>query len=197
MTLPIFPLHAVLFPGGPLTLRIFEPRYLDMVGRVSAGDGRFGVCLIREGQETGAVATPYSVGTRVRIVDSHRRLDGLLGLTVLGEQRFTIIDTTTGADGLLKAEVELRANEPPCPLPKDAADLVAVLRRVLDSAGPLYQAFPTAFDDAVWVSGRLVELLPLPLTDKQALLEMDGAAARLERIQELLERQERGGVRRH
>ena len=55
-TLPLFPLHTVLFPGGPLPLRIFEPRYLDMVRRCFREQSEFGVVLIIEGEETGAAA---------------------------------------------------------------------------------------------------------------------------------------------
>ena len=189
-SLPIFPLHAVLFPGGPLALRIFEPRYLDMVGRVLRGDARFGVCLIRAGRETGAAATTHGVGTVVRIVDWHRRVDGLLGVTVIGEQRFRILESTVGDDQLVEARVELLANEPAAPVPDRYKDLADLLRTVLSSAGPVYEQFPGDFDDAVWVSGRLVELLPFPLEEKQALLEMDGAVTRLDRICALLDRQE-------
>ncbi|HKJ76833.1 MAG TPA: LON peptidase substrate-binding domain-containing protein [Gammaproteobacteria bacterium] len=189
-SLPIFPLHAVLFPGGPLALRIFEPRYLDMVGRVLRGDARFGVCLIREGRETGPAARTHRVGTRVRIVDWHRRVDGLLGVTVMGEQRFNIVDSEVGSDQLVEARVTLRENEPPTPLPGRYKDLAQLLRTVLSSAGPVYEQFPGDFDDAVWVGGRLVELLPFPLSEKQALLEMDGPITRLDRVCALLDRQE-------
>ena len=190
--LPIFPLHTVLFPGGPLALRLFEPRYLDMISRCLQGDGRFGVCLIREGHEVGPTAVTFEVGTRVRITDWHRRADGLLGVTVLGEQRFRIDSAHRRDDGLLEAGVELLPNEPATPVPAGLLPMVELLRRVLESAGPLYAAQPTGYDDAVWVGARLVELLPFSLAVKQHLLEMDGAVARLERVAGLLEQEETG-----
>ncbi len=55
--LPLFPLQTVLFPGGPLNLRIFETRYLDMVASVLRGDNRFGVVAIRAGSEVGEAET--------------------------------------------------------------------------------------------------------------------------------------------
>ena len=66
--LPLFPLATVLFPGGPLSLRIFETRYLDMVASVLRGDNRFGVLAIRAGSEVGEAET-FSVGTTAEIVD--------------------------------------------------------------------------------------------------------------------------------
>src|SRR6185295_8191885 len=85
--LPLCPLNSVLFPGGPLPLRIFEPRYVDMVGTCLREQRGFGVVLIREGSEVGA-AEFETLGTLARIVDFHMLSDGLLGLTTIGERRF-------------------------------------------------------------------------------------------------------------
>ncbi|HEY0720771.1 MAG TPA: LON peptidase substrate-binding domain-containing protein, partial [Gammaproteobacteria bacterium] len=93
LRIPLFPLHSVLFPGGPLALRIFEPRYLDMVSRCMREECAFGISLIQEGDEVGDAAQPYEIGTLARISYFERRPDGLLGITVRGEQRFRIIDT--------------------------------------------------------------------------------------------------------
>ena len=78
--LPLFPLNAVLFPGGELALRIFEPRYLDLVRECTRQERPFGVCLILDGAEAGAPAMPAAVGTLARIVDFEARTDGLLGI---------------------------------------------------------------------------------------------------------------------
>ena len=66
-TLPIFPLNTVLFPGAPLPLRIFEPRYREMLQACLEADRRFGVALIKSGQEVGESAEPYEIGTVARI----------------------------------------------------------------------------------------------------------------------------------
>jgi Lon protease-like protein len=68
-TIPLFPLNTVLFPGGPLRLRIFEPRYLDMVSRCMREDAGFGVALIVAGREAGGAAQTVAIGTLARIVD--------------------------------------------------------------------------------------------------------------------------------
>ena len=69
MDIPLFPLTTVLFPGGPLPLRIFGPRYIDMISHCMKSDAPFGVVLIREGSETGEAET-YEVGTLATITAS-------------------------------------------------------------------------------------------------------------------------------
>ena len=95
----------MLFPDGPLPLRIFETRYVDMVRRCMREEQRFGVALIREGNEVGPAET-FEVGTLAKIVDFHQLSDGFLGLSCLGEQRFRIHSRSRQADGLNLAQVE-------------------------------------------------------------------------------------------
>src|SRR5215813_11746341 len=90
--LPLFPLNTVLFPGGPLPLRIFEPRYVDMVRKCMREGVPFGVLLIRSGQEVGDVSSAVDVGTSVRIVDFHQLPNGLLGILGLGDQKCRVED---------------------------------------------------------------------------------------------------------
>ena len=107
LDLPLFPLHTVLFPGGPLPLRIFEPRYLDMVSRCLREDRGIGVVLIREGSETGPAPEVHDLGTLGRIHYWNRRDDGLLGVTLVGGRRFRILASTVQPDQLVCARVEL------------------------------------------------------------------------------------------
>src|SRR5688500_14710511 len=110
--LPLFPLNTVLFPGGPLRLRIFEPRYLDMISHCMRESSSFGVALITEGREAGGSARTTHVGTTARIVDFERLEDGLLGITARGESKFSITDVKTQHDGLNIADVNLLEPEP-------------------------------------------------------------------------------------
>ena len=87
MEIPLFPLHTVLYPGGPLPLRIFEQRYLDMISRCLKSESLFGVLLIKNGNEAGLAET-WNVGTLAKIVDWYQGSDGLLGVTAIGQQRF-------------------------------------------------------------------------------------------------------------
>ena len=92
--LPLFPLNTVLFPTAPLTLHIFEERYKDMVSRCIAEDIPFGVVLIREGQEVGAPALPFEVGTTAQIVSVEKLLQGRMNLIAVGRKRFRLLDTS-------------------------------------------------------------------------------------------------------
>src|SRR3546814_4876218 len=68
-SLGLFPLHAVLVPGAALGLRVFEPRYLDLVRDCGRNGGGFGICLIMDGEEAGAAAKPAAFGTEAVIED--------------------------------------------------------------------------------------------------------------------------------
>jgi uncharacterized protein len=188
--IPLFPLNTVLFPGGPLPLRIFETRYTDMVRRCMREQIAFGVLLIRAGGEVGDVSGTAEVGTSARIVDFYQLPDRLLGITCLGERRFRVHERRRQADGLNLGTVEWLPPDPPTPLPELHRHLGDLLRRVLPELGDMYENVPKHFDDAGWVASRLVEILPISLGDKQACLELDDPVTRLERVAPLIRRQE-------
>lgn len=181
--IPLFPLHSVLFPGGPLVLRVFEPRYLDMVSRCLKEETGFGVVLIKEGEETGRAAETHEVGTYVRITYWNRRADGLLGVTVRGQQRFRILSREVQPDQLVLAEVELLPEEPRLPVPPAYGALVELLTSILDQLDHPYLTLPREYDNAAWVAARLAELLPISRQRKQQLLETDDPLLRLKVIQ--------------
>ena len=185
--IPLFPLHAVLFPGGVLPLRLFEPRYLDMVSECLRRDSPFGVCLIRAGHEVGAAADTYAIGTLAHIRWFERRDDGLLGIHVEGGQRFRILHRTVQPDQLIRAEVALLAPEPACAVPADCTPLVPLLQGILDQLAFPYAKLERRYEDAAWLGARLTELLPLKLELKQYLLQMDDPLARLERLLAIME----------
>jgi hypothetical protein len=186
MQLPLFPLRIVLFPDGPLPLRIFETRYYDMVRRCMREGRGFGVVLIREGHEVGP-ADPelYEVGTVAEITDFHQLSDGLLGLSCVGRQRFRIVARSRQADGLHMGEVHLLEAEPSLPVPARHARLPALLRNVLPQLGEVYATIDMRLDDAAWVGHRLAEILPIPLEDKQSYLEIDDPLERLDKVASL------------
>jgi Lon protease-like protein len=183
--IPLFPLHTVLFPGGPLPLRIFETRYTDMVRRCTREQLPFGVLLIQEGDEAGEVATTATVGCSARIVDFHTLHDGLLGISCVGERRFRVERVWRAADGLNMGEISWLPVEPVLPLPDRHVRLADTVRRALEDLTDHYEQVERKFGDAAWVGARLAELLPITLADKQALLELDDP---LERLQVLANR---------
>ena len=179
----LFPLHAVLFPGGPLPLRIFETRYTDMVRRCMREQQPFGVVLIQEGDEAGVVATTATVGCTARIVDFHTLHDGLLGIACVGERKFRVLRVWRADDGLNMGEVAWLPVEPELPVPAECERLASTLRRALEELAEHYENVARKFDDAAWIGARIAELLPIELADKQALLELDDP---LERLRSLL-----------
>lgn len=181
--LPLFLLNTVLFPGGRLTVRVFEKRYFDMVTTSLKADRPFGVCLIKRGSEVGTAADPQEVGTYAHIVQCDLEQPGILQVTAKGGGRFRVRETTQQKDQLVLGEIE-PLTEVAGAMPERHSRLVEALRHVLDQAGDNSYFPPPQWDDAAWVSGRLVELLPLPLGLKQALLELDDINMRLDVLAE-------------
>lgn len=184
--LPLFPLSTVLLPGGRVSLRIFKPRYLDLVKRCGRSGEGFGICLILAGREVGEAATPAAHGTEAVIVDFSMTDDGLLGLTVEGRRRFHVERTRVRDDGLLLGDVMWLQEPPPETLRDEHALLSVLLARIMDKAGIDHEG-PGKGDlaDAAWVGWRLAEWLPLEATERLALLQL---ADPHERLQQLVER---------
>lgn len=185
--IPLFPLGTVLFPGGPLPLRIFETRYIDLVRRCMRDGSGFGVVLLREGAEVGVPAVTFDVGTYARIVDFSQQPDGLLGIRATGERRFRILERRRARDGLNLADVEWLAEERSEPLPAEFADVAPAIDAILAQAGEPYASLERHLDDAAWISGRLAEILPVQVVHKQHCLELDDPVERLRYLRPMFE----------
>jgi hypothetical protein len=188
-TLPLFPLNTVVFPGGRLPLRIFEQRYLDMVKQAIAGNTPFGICAIREGNEVGTPAVPYSVGTGVQVVEWDMPQTGILHIDTQAQERFVIRTTHTEPSGLLIGGVEPISAEPAIAVPDELELAVEVLRHIINEYGAAHFPAPHAYDNAAWVGYRLSEVLPLKLSIKQNLLEMNDSVTRLRILTEFIKKQ--------
>ncbi|MFI4957830.1 MAG: LON peptidase substrate-binding domain-containing protein [Lysobacterales bacterium] len=187
--MPLFPLASVLFPGGKLQLRIFEPRYLDLVRECSRHGTGFGVCLILKGQEVGEPAIPAAIGTIARICDFHRGEDGLLGIVAEGGSRFRVMRSRVRSDGLLRGDVEVWPAEPEEVVPVEFALLQSILERLIETMAPQWRLAPrSAYDDASWLGFRLAELLPLDVSEQQHLLELNDPVQRLTELRDILPR---------
>lgn len=188
--LPLFPLNTVLFPGGLLPLRVFEQRYMEMSKACLRDGSAFGVCLIRDGAEVGAPATPEDIGCAARIVHWDMQQLGMLQIVAQGGRRFRVRATRIRDDGLVVADIELLPDEAEAPVPESLAECRRLLERVVAEHGERLFARPFRLDSSAWVSARLAEVLPLPAATKQTLLEMDGLR-RLQAVQKLLAQQAR------
>jgi Lon protease-like protein len=190
LEIPLFLLNTVLHSDGRIELRVFEPRYMDMVKECLRADAPFGVCLIAQGEEVAdpyaADALPHPVGTLAAIVDWDMPQLGILNIVAHGGQRFRILSSRVENNGLMRAHVELLPVPPVVPVPGDYARLVPMLRSLIDALEDAPPQ-PHRFYDAAWVADRWAELLPLPLPLRQQILEMDDGAARLDAIYRFLE----------
>lgn len=188
-TVPIFPLQAVLFPGGLLPLRIFEVRYMDMAKECLKTQRPFGVCLIREGEEVGAPAVPESVGCLARIGECDMEELGILKVRAEGLERFRIASSEVSAQGLIVGEIERVDTEGPAPDAQGLAECAGFLAKVIAGIGAARFAAPFDYADATWVSFRLAEILPLRNDVRQKLLELTDATLRLAILHRFLRQQ--------
>ncbi|WP_298184189.1 LON peptidase substrate-binding domain-containing protein [uncultured Pseudomonas sp.] len=188
MTLPLFPLSAVLFPGCMLDLQIFEARYLDMISRCMKQEQGFGVVCILDGAEVGEAAAQFSaIGCEALIRDFQQLPNGLLGIRVEGGRRFRVQRARVLPDQLTLAEVEWLDEQPEQPLTAEHADLAALLGAL--NAHPLMAALGMSSEPAGQeaLANQLAYLLPLAVEQKLLLLESAEAPQRLELLQQLLE----------
>ncbi len=198
-SLPLFPLGTVLFPAGVLPLRIFEVRYLDMIGKCHRAGAPFGVVSLTEG---GEVRVPdgkeafAKVGTIATITDLETPQPGLMVIRARGEQRFRITASEQLRHGLWVADVERLDADLRVPVPEDLKGTADALDRLIQSlrqrssegGGQMPVDGPYRLDDCGWVANRWCELLPLPVQLKQRLMELDNPLVRLELVSDVLAR---------
>ncbi len=191
--LPIMPLNTVLFPGAPTTLYIHEERYRDMLAECLAGDGFFGVALLRAGKEVGGPAIPHQIGTVASIADVTRLPDGSSMVLAQGGPRFRI-DSILSAKPIVRADVEI-LDEDAALEPGDEAVLVQareqlkeLMRLVLATMGAA-GVEPDVPNDPVRLSFAIAANLQTTLTVQQQILEMGSATSRLEIALPILSRE--------
>jgi Lon protease-like protein len=191
--IPLFPLRSVVFPGGRLSLQIFEQRYIDLVSRCMKTDSGFGVCLLLKGDELAQPGTQQQVsrvGMYCKIVDWDKLPNGLLGITVEGLRKFTVMDSWMSDNKLLMGSVrwgpEDFLGQPALPMSPDQDGLVDLLRDLM--AHPLIEELGVVMDfaDQRQLGWRLAELLPIPVHQKQQLLEINNSSERLNEIENLV-----------
>lgn len=185
MNIPLFPLSSIVLPGGRLPLRLFEPRYIRMVSECMKKESGFGICLSRPQDSSDLDVQPYPIGTVARVVDFDQGSDGLLHITVLGEQEFTVASFNAESDGLLVGEVELQNRPETSPMPSAYSGLAVKLSQILDHLEP-HISFPDRdLDDAEWVCNRLLELLPIEADHKYEMLSSFDTGSRLKALDEM------------
>jgi Lon protease-like protein len=195
MELPLFPLHLVLFPGRPLPLHLFEPRYRQMLTDCIAADGRFGVVAIRAGLEVGAAAETFDVGTIAQIEHVDALADGRFDILSRGVERFRVLRHLNGTP-YLRAEVEVLHDGAVEPDDEHRSrQLRGLLVPYLSSLGApeeLLVRLPACPDQLAYLAAAVLQV---ELPEQQRLLELDSTATRIAATLEMLRRE--SGIMRH
>jgi Lon protease-like protein len=191
IALPLFPLKTVLFPGGVLPLKVFEQRYVAMTKTCLRDETTFGVCLITRGEEVAAGGSKVSfagVGTRARIIAWDMPQLGIFHIRAQGLGRFQVRSHAPADDGLVVGQVTDIAAEPALRLSDAFQPLAKLLEILMERVGK--ENFPedVSLDDASSVGYRLAEVLPLPLSIKQSMLEINDAEVRLTMLAQFLKK---------
>ena len=181
---PIFPLQTILFPGSKLPLRIFEPRYLDMISHCMRSNTEFGIVLSRKVPQPGMLET-YAIGTLATIIDWNQGEDGLLGITTLGTNKFELLSMTKQEDELNLGEIKIIEKEEDFKAPPNFDNMISLLEAILEDIN-LYHEREKYFESASWVSFRFAEILPLKIEDKQKCLEFEDPILRLRFLEPLI-----------
>jgi uncharacterized protein len=186
--LPLFPLSTVLFPGAPLQLHIFEPRYREMIQACLDERRPFGVVYIRSGDEAnGPLAEPHDIGCMAEIVRVERLPDGRMNLVVLGLERFRILSLDAASRPYLVGQVEAYPLEP-----SETDDLKVAGQRVreqmerylryLVEAGVSDLESGSLPEDPLELGFLAAALVQTAQEDKQSLLEIGEAGTFLEEV---------------
>jgi Lon protease-like protein len=192
LDVPLFPLQAVLFPGGLLSLKVFEARYLDLVSACMRENKPFGVVSLRQGTEVRRSDEPVmleTLGTLSELLDVDAAQSGILQVRCRGTQRFQVESTRQQSDGLWLAQIEL-LDDDDAVLPTEA--LMDTVRGLANAIATLKQQGsepflkPFQFDSAGWVANRWCEILPISIAAKQKLMELPDPLVRLQLVDEFL-----------
>lgn len=188
--LSLFPLSGVLLPYGRIPLQIFEPRYLDLVRDCMKTGSLFGVVWIQRGAEVAqrGTASPQlgDYGCTARIIDWDQLPNGLLGLTIQGDQRFDLHSTSVRANGLVVGEVSMRNPSPAAAMEGRWQTLVDVLQSLETHPHVQRMALEVDYNNAWQVAYTLIQLLPLDEALKYQLLGIDDETALMTELDTIL-----------
>jgi Lon protease-like protein len=175
--LALFPLDVVLFPGTPLPLHIFEPRYKEMIGECLEQKTLFGVI---RAQETNLA----DVGCTAEILAVTKTYDdGRMDIVAQGRERFELLEVNQDR-AFLRGEIVYVADEPKKPSSAERAHAIELHRQILALASA-EQTLPEGEDSPL--SYHLAGSLPLDLDFKQKLLALRSEAQRIQTVIEYFE----------
>jgi uncharacterized protein len=191
-SVPLFPLQAVLFPGGLLSLKVFETRYLDLISASLRENTPFGVVALRQGSEVRRPGEPVvmeTIGTLAELIEVDSAQHGILQVRCRGTRRFTVTSRKQEPDGLWLAQVQMLDDDDTT---APSAALIETVRGLANAIATLKQQGaepflkPFKFESAGWVANRWCEILPISIAAKQKLMELPDPQVRLQLVDEFL-----------
>ena len=186
--LPLFPLSAHLLPGGRMTLRIFEPRYVRMIKEACSSDTGFGICMVNSQGDKDKNEHIYSVGTYAKVIDFDLLDNGFLGVTVEGHKCFSIESVTNEIDGLRLGVCQWLDEWTEQSAEYSIAPIDERLMEIFDKYPELQTLYKTPkFSDPIWVIYRWLELLPVDAEKKQQLVQQKDYIKALNFLTDLVE----------
>tara|TARA_B100000586_G_scaffold188376_1_gene138488 strand:+ start:50 stop:700 length:651 start_codon:yes stop_codon:yes gene_type:complete len=180
--LPLFPLHTVLFPGAIIPLQVFEERYKKMMKVCLESDGRFGVVLIKDGQEVGGSAIPHDIGTIAKVLTVSESSMDRLHITAIGEERFQILEIVEDKPfitALVVADEKSQKHEVSIRELDLAKETVSKHVSYLLSMRGGWMNNTYAPSDPLTLSYFLAQILQVDMNERQRLLAMDSCEGRL------------------
>lgn len=186
----IFPLHTIVYPKSCMPLRVFEPRYLDMISECLKNSEGFVIVCIKEGAEVGPGAKVVDMGTECNIKNFQQLPDNLLSVLAEGANKVRLLNRWQEKNGLMKAHVEVVEDDEDCMVADRYVSLVNMLKEIINHPDNQLDDISVDFNSSHSVGYRLAEFLPIPLVTKQSLLEIQQPNERLEKISQILGRLE-------
>ena len=180
MRIPLFPLATVLFPGSTIQLRIFEARYVDMIGKCMRESTQFGVVPIHSGNETTPTSSFYPAGVLTKIVDWNASQEGLLTITALGTEIFMVADHRIEDSGLITGNIEVKDKKNTTLLA--AQNIIKTTQGKFKSLLPLFSKIGLAKPSSVESIYRLADSLNLPYSIRVKLLMSENSDQMLELV---------------
>jgi Lon protease-like protein len=186
--IPLFPLSAHLLPGGRMSLRIFEPRYVRMIKEACAADTGFGICMVNSQGDKDKNEHIYSIGTFAKVIDFDLLADGFLGVIVEGHRCFTINSVVTKSDELRVGECQWLGEWTAHSEGHNISPIDERLMEIFDKYPELKSLYQDPkFKDPIWVIYRWLELLPVNAEQKQHFLQQKDCMEALDFLTQLVE----------
>ena len=184
--IPIFPLKSIILPGGQFPLRIFERRYLDMIRDSLKTNSGFVIALTKK--DADYISSVHDYACYVEIVDWSQLDGGLLGVTVEGKSLVTLSNCKLDETNLLRGDAQQIKSSIDHLIPQKYQILSKFYRKIYPEIKAYIFHNKSRYNEANWIGFRLIECLPIEISDKADLIATNEPLDRLEKILHIVKR---------